>query len=265
MLTSFSCVLCAVTGQSSSLFNSGSAASSSGTSSMFSFGSATPFSFGGSSSGMTSFSAVAASSTDASISSFASPSLDFSAPAPAESYAVPEQFKDRKAESSGEETDHIEYQVQAKVFVMKKVAAPPPSEDSKEPSSAASSPSPGTAANGDGPKKEDAAAPDSAVQDRWVDVGLGELHLNTYKAADGSTKGRLIMRADRTHRLILNAPILPHLAQSFVVHEGRYVRLASVSAEDGRLQQFLLKVKGKEEATKIVDTLKDIVGKASHK
>ena len=193
--------------------------------------------------------------------------MDFSSPAIPPPSAASEHFKDRKAESSGEESDLIHLRVQAKVFLMKSVPVTAAAEESKEAAD------PSTATNGDeaakGTEAGDAAAKPSAAapaegakqQDKWVDVGLGELHINSYKAADGSTKGRLIMRADRTHRLILNSPILPHLAQSFMVHEQRYVRLASVSVEEGggKLQQLLLKVKGKPEATEIVAALQKVV------
>jgi hypothetical protein len=141
--------------------------------------------------------------------------------------------------------------IQAKVFIMKTVTSTPqPSDEAKDSSngdSASVAPSDSLASTGE------------VKQDKWVDVGMGELHINTYKVGE-MRKGRLIMRADRTHRLILNTPILPHLDMSFVVHEQRYVRLASVNAEEGgKLQQLLLKVKGKVEAQEIVDTLKKVV------
>ena len=182
------------------------------------------------------------------------PTLDFSStPAPSESSALAEQFKDKRAESSGEEADSIHLRVQAKVFLMKPATAPttPPASDTP-----AAAPT-----NGDETAQPaeagDAAKAADAKQAPWVDVGLGELHINSYTAGQ-AVKGRLIMRADRTHRLILNAPILPHLAGSFAVHEAKYVRLASVT-EEGRLQQLLLRVKGKAEAVEIVEAMKKVV------
>jgi hypothetical protein len=224
---------------------------------LFSFTTSTPFSFNtGATSSALSFANVASS---ASTGTFTVPTLDFTSTSqpPSEASAFAEQFKDKTAESSGEETDTIHLRVQAKVFLMK-VASPTP----------AAQPEPTAATNGDAAPTATTDAPDAPdalkageakqdKQDRWVDVGLGELHVNTYKAGE-AVKGRLIMRAERTHRLILNTPVLPHLAQSFVVHEGKYVRLASVT-EEGKLQQLLLKVKGKAEATEIVEALKKVV------
>ena len=157
---------------------------------------------------------------------------------------------------------------------MKSVPVQPAAEESKD--TADSSSTTTTATNGEeagktseGAESGKAASGEGAKQqDKWVDVGLGELHINSYTATDGSTKGRLIMRADRTHRLILNSPILPHLAQSFMVHEQRYVRLASVAVEEGgagKLQQLLLKVKGKPEATEIVEALQKVVALIDNK
>ena len=178
--------------------------------------------------------------------------------------AFAEQFKDKTAESSGEETDTIHLRVQAKVFLMKTAStAPPTQQEPPAPTNGDAAPKASTDAS-DAADASEAAKASEAKQDRpWVDVGLGELHVNSYKVGE-AVKGRLIMRADRTHRLILNTAILPHLAQSFVVHEGKYVRLASVT-EDGKLQQLLLKVKGKTEATEIVDVLKKVVAMIDNK
>ena len=73
------------------------------------------------SSALSSFSAVAASSSTSSIASFTAPSTLSIAAGSSTSSGASEQFKDAKAESSGEETDEIVWRGQTKVFVMKKV------------------------------------------------------------------------------------------------------------------------------------------------
>jgi len=91
-------------------------------------------------------------------------------------------------------------------------------------------------------------------------VGTGDLHINRYVTEGGQPRARLIMRADKTHRLVLNVPLLASLASSFQLQADKYVRLASVHVEDGanKVVQYLLKVKGKAEAQQVLDTLKTV-------
>lgn len=91
-------------------------------------------------------------------------------------------------------------------------------------------------------------------------MGTGDLHINRYVTEGGQPRARLIMRADKTHRLVLNVPLLASLASSFQLQADKYVRLASVHVEDGanKVVQYLLKVKGKAEAQQVLDTLKTV-------
>jgi len=177
---------------------------------------------------------------------------------------VSEQFKDKKAESSGEETDEIVWKGQTKVFVMKKVTLGGESKleraDDDEDGSSGGGGS-GGAESKQQPKeeaKEEGKA--GEVVDKWVDVGTGELHINRYTTDQHQRRARLIMRADKTHRLVLNVPLLASLASSFQLQADKYVRLASVSVEEGetRVVQYLLRVKGKVEAQQVLDTLKTV-------
>jgi RanBP1 domain len=59
------------------------------------------------------------------------------------------------------------------------------------------------------------------VDNAWKECSIGELHANTTQV-DGKTSGRLVLRNDRTKRLVLNAPVLadstpPTLAKKSVV------------------------------------------------
>jgi hypothetical protein len=214
----------------------------------------------------------------ASISSFAAPSsLEFSSAASAASDSasgLAEQFKERKAESSGEETDDIQLRIQSRVFILKTVQPDEANDGSDTAASSSSAAEEQTKPEAAGGEKAAGDKRAAKSGDRWVDVGTGELHVNTYRAGgeEGAVKARLIMRADRTHRLILNTPLLPHLQQSFAMQADRYVRLASVrtAAEDetaaggaaggSKLVQYLLRVKGKAEALEVLECLKRVVG-----
>ena len=215
----------------------------------------------------------------ASISTFSAPSsLEFPASASAVSdsaSAVAEQFKERKAESSGEETDDIHLRIQSRVFILKTVLPDDANDSSDAAASSSGAAEEKAGAEAEGGEKAAGEKRAGKSGDRWVDVGTGELHVNTYRAGgeEGAVKARLIMRADRTHRLILNTPLLLHLQQSFAMQADRYVRLASVrtAAEDeaaaagaatggSRLVQYLLRVKGKAEALEVLECLKKVVG-----
>ena len=226
-------------------------------------GSATSwFTVPGMSSTLSSFSQVAANSSTSSIASFTAPSSSsIAAGSTATDSSVSEQFKDKKAESSGEETDEIKWRGQTKVFVMKKVTLGGESklvrdEDDEDGGS--------TAATGERKeeKAEEAKEEGKAgeVVDRWIDVGTGELHINRYVTDGGQHRARLIMRADKTHRLVLNVPLLASLAGTFQLQADKYVRLASVNVDEGanKVVQYLLRVKGKAEAQTVLDTLKTV-------
>ncbi len=203
---------------------------------------------------------MAASSSASSISSFTAPAITSLAAGGASDSGVSEQFKDAKAESSGEETDEIVWKGQTKVFVMKKVTLGGESKLIREADE--------EEGGGDGAERKEEKSKEEAkeegkageVVDKWIDVGTGELHINRYTTDDGQQRARLIMRADKTHRLVLNVPLLKTLASSFQLQADKYVRLASVNVEEAgsKVVQYLLRVKGKAEAQQVLDTLKAV-------
>ena len=60
-------------------------------------------------------------------------------------------------------------------------------------------------------KKKNAAGEETEESEqKWIEQGKGELHLNMYKANE-KMKGRAILRAEKTQRLVLNAPIFDQM------------------------------------------------------
>ena len=250
----------------SNFFNSGGSSSSAAANGNAAANSMPTYSFAGMSSfalpnastPLISFSTVAASSSTSSIASFTAPSIStIAAGSTASDSSV--QFRDKKAESSGEETDEIVWKGQTKVFVMKKVTLGGESELRRDEDDEDGG---GGGGERKEEKKEEAKEEGKAgeVVDKWIDVGTGELHINRYVTESSQRRARLIMRADKTHRLVLNVPLLASLASSFQLQADKYVRLASVNVEEGanKVVQYLLRVKGKAEAQQVLDTLKAV-------
>lgn len=97
-----------------------------------------------------------------------------------------EQVKDAKHEVSGEENDTVLHKVRCKLFTITK------REDGKlEP----------------------------------VDTGTGELHVNTTKVEDGSTKHRLLLRQEKTNKLLLNSLLHDKVKASL---DGNCIRFATL-------------------------------------
>lgn len=246
----------------------------------FSFGSstnsATPFTFGkpitGESAGslFNPFASVAAASTDASKATFTfgsssdksnlasfqsvastsetksdftgSDAPQFPSTASLEASAGPnEEFKGKQAESSGEEKDEIQHRQQCKVFTMKVVAdavADDKADDAKSSTASTAQPQP-----------------------KWVEIGSGELHVNIYVGSNEKRMARLIMRTDKTHRLVLNTPLVPSLAHSFTLQGDKYVKIASIDPETTNLVQYLFKVGTKQDAKTLLEQFTAVTSK----
>lgn len=84
--------------------------------------------------------------------------------------------------------------------------------------------------------------------EKWQECGKGELHVNQADVA-GKRSARFVMRADKTHRVVLNAPIPAGLKA--VLQNDKFVKFASLdwTQEGAPLSQFLLRFPGKTEAT----------------
>lgn len=80
---------------------------------------------------------------------------------------------------------------------------------------------------------------------RWVESGVGELHVNT-RPHQGDIIGRLVLRLDKTHRLVLNAPLF--VGMEIALQEEKHVKFGSKDL-DGKFCAFLLRFKSKAEAT----------------
>lgn len=124
-----------------------------------------------------------------------------------------EEFKNKKRESSGEEGDTRIFSVaNCKVFNLKTVFENPDAETEE----------------GKGKKSA-----------KWVECGTGEAHINTYMH-NSKKKARLVLRADKTQRLVINAPLYKEMSAK---PEGeKFVRLNTTCAE-GKPTSYLMKMK----------------------
>jgi len=75
------------------------------------------------------------------------------------------------------------------------------------------------------------------TQARYVECGRGELRLNRNR--EGKPFARVLMRADKTHRVVLNSPIIQDM--KFNLQDDKYLRFASIDT-DGKVAVYLLKV-----------------------
>mmetsp|Transcript_2600 Transcript_2600/g.4915 ORF Transcript_2600/g.4915 Transcript_2600/m.4915 type:complete len:427 (+) Transcript_2600:29-1309(+) len=141
--------------------------------------------------------------------------------------ATKPEFKDKKRESTGEEGDTRVFSMpQTKVFVLTEI----PKEDQEE-----------------GKKTQ-----------KYVEKGQGELHLNTL-VLEGKKKARLVLRADKTQRLVLNAPLYSDTKPE--TQAEKFVRFVSIDA-DGKPCSYLLRFKNKSDRgllfSKMEETIKVI-------
>ncbi|CAN6647578.1 ran-specific GTPase-activating protein 2 [Trichomonascus vanleenenianus] len=95
----------------------------------------------------------------------------------------------------------------------------------------------------------------------WKERGVGTLHLNTMKLEDGTTKNRIVMRADGVLKVILNLPLL----KNFEVMSGmksslsseKFVRLSAL--ENGKPLQYALRTSSGDTSAKLFDKIKELI------
>jgi len=83
----------------------------------------------------------------------------------------------------------------------------------------------------------------------WKECGTGEIHMNELKSANNKLTARLVMRAEKTKRLILNAPITENTVHK---SEEKTLRMALPDL-DGKITMFALRFKSKPELSEFVD------------
>jgi hypothetical protein len=137
-----------------------------------------------------------------------------------------EQFKDKKAEASGEEGDEIVHKIATKVYSFQ-----PPKEG------------------------------EAKVAGKFVEAGSGELHINTFTLA-GKFKARLVLRAAQTQRLVLNAPVFAEMTHSV---EDKWVKFLSTGVDGTTMTSYALKLKNKAEATEVDGHIKTLIEKVKTK
>lgn len=202
------------------------AGSSAGSSTGFTFGAApaatTGFTFGASTAGT--FGSGAAGATFGSISTSG---VTFGSAEPtsfeaAATFGAPtgdptkEQFKGKKAEASGTESDTTIHKQSCKAYQLKTTEEGKP---------------------------------------KFLECGEGEAHINTV-AGEGKKQARVILRADKTHRLVLNCPLLAGV--KLVLQGEKFVKFASTDKE-GKPGVFLLKVKNKSESAQLLAKMEEAV------
>ncbi len=85
------------------------------------------------------------------------------------------------------------------------------------------------------------AAAGNSTEQKYVEVGSGELHINKFKSSDGSLCARLVLRAEKVQRLVVNAPLLKGM--SFGMQQEKYVRFISLGLDEPRkMTAHLLRV-----------------------
>jgi len=174
-----------------------------------------------------SFSSVAASSSTTSSFSFSTAPLKFDhtdASANFSTSAAPkEDFKGKAPEPTGEEDEENVFKIPVSaaggVRAFQLQTAPPKPESSSESGSA------------------------PTTQARYVECGRGELRLNRNR--EGKPFARVLMRADKTHRVVLNSPIIQDM--KFNLQDDKYLRFASIDT-DGKVAVYLLKFANKAQA-----------------
>lgn len=96
------------------------------------------------------------------------------------------------------------------------------------------------------------AAPTKTIT-KFVEIGTGELHVNTVDdPSTKKTRGRLVLREDRTKRNVLNAPIF--VSMVYKLETDKFVKFHSLDL-DGKMATFLLKFKEKSQAQEVMNTI----------
>jgi hypothetical protein len=91
---------------------------------------------------------------------------------------------------------------------------------------------------------------------KYVEMGAGELHINTFDL-EGKKKARMVLRAEKTQRLVLNAAINEKIINVSQPSE-KHVRFHSFDL-DGKLATFLLKFPGKNESLEVIKNINKAV------
>jgi len=138
-------------------------------------------------------------------------------------------FKGKTAEASGEENDVVKHTVSVKLFQQKLAPKKTPAE-------------------GEG-------STDVETELRYVEAGSGDLRVNVTMKNSVAVAGRLVLRMDKTQRLLLNAAILPSMKP---VTEDKWVRFSSMSSEM-KLEHFGLKLRSKEEANHLAAAINEAI------
>ncbi len=134
-------------------------------------------------------------------------------------------FKGTGPQEKGDENDKTLVKVPAvKAYQLKTIEAPAPAE-------------------GDA-----AAAAAGEKKTKWAEMGEGELHFNEATAEGDKPAFRLLLRADKTQRLVLNTRLFKGMAHN--VQGDRYVRFVAPNAE-GKITVYLMKFKLKSDASEV--------------
>ncbi|SGY35526.1 BQ5605_C002g01775 [Microbotryum silenes-dioicae] len=91
----------------------------------------------------------------------------------------------------------------------------------------------------------------------WAERGVGLLRLNRTQGKEDKTGARLVMRADATHRLLLNATLFPSF--SIEVNQEKYVRFAVIEA--GEPTSYMLRLSGPTTANALVKAVSEEVNR----
>jgi hypothetical protein len=99
-------------------------------------------------------------------------------------------------------------------------------------------------------------AADGSGKKQYASRGKGELKLNTYTSASGETLGRMIMRVEKTRRLILHVGLFKEMKYSM---EGEnHVRFSSIG-DSGSVEVYLLKFRSKEDCSGMFSALGELL------
>jgi len=167
-------------------------------------------------------------------------------------------FAGRTADSTGEENDEIHLRTNCKVFQLKTITTvakeqiAPTGEISQAAAAVAG------AEGATSTTKENGETETKKTQTKYVEIGSGELHVNTVET-NGKTRARLVLREEKTKRSVLNAPLFVGMN---VDQQGeRFIRFSSLDLEANRAT-FLLKFREKadtEETMRAMQTCLDLL------
>jgi hypothetical protein len=133
------------------------------------------------------------------------------------------EFATEKAQTTGEEKEKVLKSIRCKLFALRQ-------------------------------KEGDAETSD------WSERGVGELHVNTGTDEQGVKYSRLVMRADKTRIVILNAPLFVGLNAALQgEHFVRFMSLDTTSKNEPKGVFFLLKFKSRVEASDALRAIEEAV------